>query len=183
MSLGPLEILKDVTERFEKLKIEYFLVGSLASMYYSRPRFTNDIDLVVAINPAEIKNFDLYFPLQEYYCPPFEVIRDEVTRMGSFNLIHQETGIKIDLVLTKNTEHSKSEFSRRKKVFILPVFEAFIASPEDIIIKKLEFYRSGGSEKHLLDVKDMVAEVENLDYQYLNSWLSNLSLEKIWQKV
>lgn len=60
MSLGPLEILKDVAERFEKLNVEYFLVGSLASMYYSRPRFTNDIDLVVQINPSVIRNFDQY---------------------------------------------------------------------------------------------------------------------------
>jgi len=183
MSLGPLEILKDVTERFEKLKVEYFLVGSLASMYYSRPRFTNDIDLVVEINPAQIKNFEQYFPLQDYYCPPFEVIRDEVVRMGSFNLIHQETGLKIDLVLRNNTEHSNSEFSRRKKVLILPGFEASIATPEDIIIKKLEFYRSGGSEKHLLDVKDMVAQVENLDQEYLKLWISKLDLEKTWEKV
>ena len=94
---GPIEVLKDVTIKLEKLNLNYFLVGSLASMYYSRPRFTNDIDLVVQISPIQINDFCEAFTNQYFYCPPLEVVKDEVMRHGSFNLIHQDSGIKIDI--------------------------------------------------------------------------------------
>jgi len=93
--IGPLEVLKDVVFRFEKLNIDYYLVGSLASMYYGKPRFTNDVDLVVNIRSSQIKEFEKSFPIDEYYCPPIEVLSGEVTRRGSFNLIHQLSGIKV----------------------------------------------------------------------------------------
>jgi hypothetical protein len=136
--VGPLEVLKDVVDRFQGAKIEYFLVGSLAAMYYGRPRFTNDVDLVFQISPTQIKDFEKLFSIDEYYCPPIEVLKDEVTRQGMFNLIHQESGIKVDIVLPKNTEFSISEFGRRVKVKLAPDFEAHIATPEDVIIKKLD---------------------------------------------
>lgn len=182
MSSGPLGVLKEVTERFEKMSVEYFLVGSLAAMYYSRPRFTNDIDLVVQIKAEQIKTFSSFFEIESYYCPPFEIIRDEVLRMGSFNLIHQNTGIKIDIVLRKNTEHSQAEFLRRKKVSILPSLEVFIASAEDVILKKLEFFRQGGSEKHLLDVREILAET-SVDKDYLQNWIAKLGLSDQWKQV
>ena len=180
--LGPIDVLKDVVQRLDLLKINYFLVGSLASMYYSRPRFTNDIDLVVQIGAAQVKLFGEGFPLEEYYCPPEEVIRDEVLRRGSFNLIHQSSGIKIDVVLNKNSEISISELARRRKVELIPGFEVFIASPGDVILKKLEFYREGTSEKHLLDVKEILSSTE-VDDSYLKAWISKLRLEDIWEKA
>ena len=180
--MGPLDVLREVTQRFEKIGVNYFLVGSLGAMYYSRPRFTNDIDLVVQIQPIQIKIFIEQFPLDDYYCPPFEIIRDEVLRMGSFNLIHHHTGIKIDIVLQKNTPFYHSEFQRRKKVKIMPDFEAYIATPEDIILKKLDFYREGGSEKHLSDIREIVAET-SLDYDYLNQWAKVLGLTTELSKI
>ncbi len=179
--IGPLDVLIDVVSRFDKMGVDYFLVGSLAAMYYSRPRFTNDIDLVVKIRPQQIKNFESYFPIEDYYCPPFEVIRDEVLRMGSFNLIHQATGIKIDLIVQKATEFYSSEFSRKKKVLLLPGFEANIGSAEDIIIKKLEFYKEGGSEKHIQDIREILAETQ-VDETYIAEWALKLGLTIQWNK-
>lgn len=180
--MGPLDILKDVVSRLEKLSISYFLVGSLGAMYYSRPRFTNDIDLVIQISAQKIKELEQQFPIEEYYCPPFEIIRDEVMRRGSFNLLHQATGVKIDIVLQKDTEFSKTEFSRRKKVSLLPGFEAYIATPEDIVLKKLDFYREGNSEKHLEDVREIMAAT-SLDLEYIQKWVSQLRLEDEWKKA
>lgn len=179
---GPLKVLKDVIQRLESIQVEYFLVGSLASMYYSRPRFTNDIDLVVHIKASQISDFEKKFPLTDYYCPPFEIIRDEIIRMGSFNLIHHESGIKIDIVIQKNSAFYLSELNRRKKVEILPQFEVFIASVEDIILKKLYFYREGNSEKHLLDIKDMLSE-NSVDKKYLQEWSAELGLTSYLEKL
>ncbi len=138
-TLGPLEVLRNVVVRFEKENIPYFLVGSLASMYYGRPRFTKDIDLVVQLHPSATKKFSGIFPPDDYYCPPLEVLQDEIVRRGSFNLIHQQSGIKIDIVLYKDTEYHRSEFGRRSQVEILPQFYVYLAAPENIILKKLDY--------------------------------------------
>lgn len=181
--IGPLEVLKDVVDRLNKENIHYFLVGSLASMYYGRPRFTRDIDLVLQIHPSLVGKFEILFPLQDYYCPPREVIHDEVIRRGSFNLIHQQSGIKIDIVILNDTEFHKSEMSRRKKVEIIPEFESYIAAPEDIILKKLDYYREGESEKHLNDIREVLAGTPTIDQEYLQYWITKLGLHKQWEKI
>lgn len=180
--LGPIDVLKDVVQKLDELQIKYFLVGSLAAMYYSRPRFTNDVDLVVQIGAAQVKKITDGFPLSNYYCPPEEVIRDEVLRRGSFNLIHQSSGIKIDLVLSKNSEISLAELGRRQKVELVPGFEVFIASPEDVILKKLEFYRDGHSEKHLSDVREILSSVD-VDEEYMRIWVAKLHLQEVWREA
>jgi hypothetical protein len=179
---GLLEVLKDVVGRFDREGIEYFLVGSMATMYYSRPRFTQDVDLVVRIKARQIAQFEKLFPIDEYYCPPQEVLRDEVVRKGSFNLIHQNSGVKVDIVLDKETDFYASEFARRKKIEVAPDIEVYIASPEDLILKKLDFYREGQSEKHLLDIREVLMAM-TVDESYIEDWVERLDLRKIWEKI
>ncbi len=177
-----LDVLKDVVKRFDDLGLDYFLVGSLATMYYGRARFTQDVDLVVRINARQVMHFEKMFPLEEYYCPPREVLHDEVLRKGSFNLIHQESGIKVDVVLDKETEFYESEFARRRKLTIAPGIEIFIASPEDLILQKLAYFQEGRSEKHLDDIRDVLVNVE-IDEAYINEWVERLNLKAEWGKV
>jgi hypothetical protein len=180
--LGPIEVLKFVVTKLEELRVNYFLVGSLASMYYSRPRFTNDIDLVLQIAPTQIKEFSKAFESEEFYCPPPEVLHDEVMRRGSFNLIHQDSGIKIDIVLAKQSEFSKSEMTRRKNVEMIPGFFVFIATAEDVILKKLDFFREGNSEKYLQDIREILGS-SPVDHQYIQHWVQKLSLTDVWEKT
>ena len=180
--IGPIEVLNDVTKRLDTANIHYFLVGSLAAMFYSRPRFTNDIDLVLRINPDQIQVFEKAFSLDQYYCPPNEVLKDEILRGGMFNLIHHESGIKIDIVLLNKTEFYQSEFQRRKKVELIPGLFVYIATAEDIIIKKLDFYREGGSEKHIQDIREILAE-NSLDKYYIQKWVEYFGLSSQWQKA
>ncbi|MGE0761728.1 MAG: hypothetical protein AB7N80_00480 [Bdellovibrionales bacterium] len=175
-------MLRDVVIRLDEENIPYFLVGSLGSMYYGRPRFTKDVDLVVQLRPGVVVKFTQIFPIEDYYCPPIEVLTDEVVRRGSFNLIHQQSGIKIDIVLYKDTEYHQSEFSRRAKVEITPQFEVYIAAPENIILKKLDYYREGGAEKHLTDIREILAGAK-VDDEYLQLWIEKLGLQAEWGKI
>ncbi len=179
---GMLDVLKDVVSRFDSQGIEYFLVGSMATMYYSRPRFTQDLDLVVRIKSSQVSGFENLFPVEDYYSPPKEVLRDEVIRKGSFNLIHQDSGIKVDIMLDKGTDFYISEFSRRKNLEMAPGLEVYIASPEDLILKKLDFYREGESEKHLTDIREVIMSV-NVDNSYIEEWVTRLGLTKEWTKA
>lgn len=177
-----LDVLKDVVARLDRINIDYFLVGSLATMYYGRPRFTQDVDLVIRLKARQLSQFMLLFPLNEYYCPPQEVLHDEIIRRGSFNLINQSSGIKIDIVIDKETDFYNSEFSRCKKIEIAPGIEIFIASPEDLILKKLDFYREGQSEKHLNDIRDILMNV-SVDETYIETWVTRLGLQNQWEKI
>lgn len=180
--LGPIGVLRDVVARFDKENIPYFLVGSLASMFYGRPRFTRDVDLVVQLHPGKVQKFSELFPIEEYYCPPDEVLRDEVMRYGSFNLVHQQSGMKVDIILYSDTEYHRSEFSRRLKVEIWPQLEVYIAAPENIILKKLDYNREGGIEKHLNDIREIIMGAK-LDNDYLQFWIEKLGLSEVWEKV
>ncbi|MGK5085276.1 hypothetical protein WDW37_18470 [Bdellovibrionota bacterium FG-1] len=143
---GLIDALRDTTNRLHDAGMEYYLV--------------------VQIKSLQIPIFQKLFDVEEYYCPPKEVITDEVIRGGMFNPIHQASGVKIDIVPLKKTEFAESEFSRRKKIEILPGLEVYVASPEDIILKKLDYYREGGSDKHLIDIRGMLAETA-IDQAYL----------------
>lgn len=177
-----IEVFIQVLKTLKNNDIQYMIVGSLAAMVYGDPRLTRDMDLVVEISPNEAEKLEKLFPLEQYYCPPLEVLKSEIIHRGQFNLIHQDSGLKIDIMLRKQTAHAIEEFGRRREVELWNGFEAFLASPEDIIVKKLDFYRMGGSEKHLTDIRGIVAET-NLDQDYLNTWIQRLGLTSEWQKT
>ena len=182
MEKNMIGVFSEVIQKLESKNIPYMVVGSVASMVYGEPRMTHDMDLVLDILPEHASKLETLFPLAEFYCPPIEVLNSEITHRGQFNLIHQGTGIKIDIMIRKNTDHSKAEFDRRQKVPFWNNSEVYLATPEDVIIKKLSFYREGGSEKHLKDIRGIMVESE-IDKEYLQSWIGKLSLSPEWDKL
>ncbi len=180
--LTPLDVLKIIAKKFEVSNLEYFLVGSLAATHYGQPRLTNDIDLVVRLMPRDLNTLLREFCMPEYYCPPEEILSDEILRKGQFSLIHQESMIKIDIDISKNTAFYKSEFTRMKKVEIVSGFEVFVASPEDVILMKLEYFRIGEFQKHLSDIRGILTETK-VDQNYLDTWIAQMGLSAQWEKV
>jgi hypothetical protein len=179
---GLLETFSAVIEGLERGQIPYMVVGSVAAMVYGEPRMTHDLDLVISIAPNRANLLPALFPETEYYCPPSEVIRAEVVHRGQFNLIHHDTGFKIDLIVRKDTEHARTEFARRRKAPFWNEREVFVASPEDVILMKLDYFRQGGSQKHLGDIRGILAET-SIDTSYLDHWIAQLGLERQWEQV
>ena len=175
-------VFQDVLSRIEEAKIPYMVVGSLSSIVYGEPRMTKDMDVVIDVQAQDASKFELYFPFSGFYCPPAEILKDEIINRGQFNLLHHDSGLKIDVILRKQSPHAIEEFRRRKKISFWKGFEAYIASPEDVIIKKLDYYREGGSEKHLTDIRGILASSE-LDRVYLQGWIKSLGLDTAWKKV
>lgn len=174
-----ISLLKLLVGKLESVNIPYMLVGSVASSFYGDPRLTRDIDVVVELLPTHVSNFESIFSSNDFYVPPMEVLSDEVLNKRSFNLIHHETGLKIDVVIKKLAPHSIKEFSRRQKHQILPQLEGFIASPEDVIIKKLQYFQEGGSQKHLTDCRSILNQA-NVDLEYIEHWIHLLNLSDEW---
>jgi hypothetical protein len=92
------------------------------------------------------------------------------------------SGFKIDIVLVKNSEFHQCEFNRKIKSEFLPGFNFYVATAEDIIIKKLDYFREGGSSKHLEDIRAMLTTTP-VDKSYLEKWIAELGLSKEWQKI
>ncbi len=177
-----IETFQVVLKKLESVDINYMIVGSIASMVYGEPRLTKDMDIVVDIKASDAIKFENIFAAPEYYCPPQEILIDEILNRGQFNLLHVSTGLKVDVMVRKKTAFDDSRFARRQNVELWPNFTAFLASAEDVILKKLEFYREGGSEKHLRDIRGILANTE-IDKNYVSHWVSQLNLMNEWQKI
>lgn len=145
------------TRKFRELGIPYMVSGGVAAIFYGEPRLTNDVDIVVFLKPEDVSRIGSAFPLEQFYCPPAETIQAELgrTERGHFNLIHHGTGFKADLYLSGSDPLHAWALSRARTVD----FEGealVLAPPEYVMVRKLQFYREGGSAKHLRDIQRML---------------------------
>ncbi len=83
-----------------------------------------------------------------------------------------------------STPFSQTEFARRNRCEVFPDQDAYFASPEDVIIKKMEYYKEGGSEKHLRDITGILkVSGESVDRGYITDWAKRLDLSEIWNAI
>ena len=184
--MQPLELLTAFVAPLENSKIPYFVTGSIASIFYGEPRLTHDIDIVIHLSPMDIHKLSSFFPLEQYYLPPEEVIQIEIRRrpFGHFNLIHHDSGLKADIYPDAEDPFHAWAFQNRKRVDLGKNVELWLAPPEYLITRKLEYYREGGSDKHLQDIKKMLPQVQaSLDIKYLEKELNQRQLISYWQKI
>ncbi len=105
-------------------------------------------------------------------------------RAGQFNILHPGSGLKIDVMVADDSPFNASRFGRSRSVLVAPDTSPLFASPEDVILKKLEYYREGGSEKHLRDIAGVLKIMGNqLDHEYLTIWAMRLGVSRQWQVV
>lgn len=177
------ELLLYVTGCFEKHKIPYLITGAIASIAYGEPRFTNDIDVVVDMSLTQVEAFKTCFPEDEFYLD-VDSIKKAINRTDQFNIIHPGSGLKVDAIISKGDEFDQSRFARKKNINVSETRSADFASPEDVIIKKLEYFKLGRSEKHLRDIASMLKiSAELIDRDYISSWANRLGLTEIWEEV
>lgn len=177
------DLLAQVVQTFERLRIPYLVTGSVASMAYGEPRLTNDIDLVAGIRESDISNVVVAFPAPEFYVSD-EAIRDAIRRDGQFNIIHPGSGLKVDVIVRRDTPFDHSRFARARPLRPAESYVAAFASAEDVIIKKMEYFREGGSEKHLRDITGMLKVTgKEIDHAYIAEWADRLGLHEIWDMI
>jgi hypothetical protein len=173
------------TSRFASAGIDAVVTGSVAAMLYGEPRLTHDIDLVVLLDDDSISALVHAFPEDEFYCAPEEVIRVEARRTlrGHFNIIHHATGFKADVYLAGRDPLNRWAL-RDRRTFALGGIAIDIASPEYVIVRKLEFFREGGSAKHLEDILGIVRQQgEKLDRALIEAKVAEYGLVDEWRQV
>lgn len=176
------ELVRRAAQTLERLDIPYLITGSVATIYWGEPRLTRDVDVVVQIALHDVARLVAAFPAPEFYVSD-EAAEQAVRRRGQFNVIQPATGLKIDVMVAAMDEFDRSRFARLHRVD-LGGFEANVAAPDDAILKKLVYYREGGSDKHLRDIAG-VMEVSGryVDGEYVASWAERLGVADVWQVV
>jgi hypothetical protein len=168
-----------------KLGIRYIISGGVAAILYGEPRFTNDVDFVVFLRADDVQRLQVVFPAPDFYVPPPEVIAAEIARpeKGQFNVIHNSTGFKADFYTAGRDDFNAWAFRNSRRLQYRGEV-ILVAPPECVIVRKLEFYREGGSDKHLRDIRSMLAvSGDQVDRAALNDWIARRGLEVEWQKV
>jgi hypothetical protein len=159
--------------------------GSMAAMLYGEPRVTHDVDLVVFLRSDDLPKLARMFPATDFYLPLADIISTEMARerKGHFNVIHPESGLKADFYLANRDELHAWAF-RNKNSYVLAGQTITIAPPEYVIVRKLEFFREGGSEKHIRDIRSMLRiSGDYIDQTALQDWISRRDLRKQWLQV
>lgn len=179
------DLLLVFIRKLNGLGAPYMVTGSVAGVLYGEPRVTHDVDLVVALRTGEVDRLVSAFPLEEFYCPPREVISQEVLRgqRGHFNLIHHASGFKADVYLANRDPLHAWALGERRQVDVdgEPVW---VAPAEYVIVRKLEYFREGGSEKHLRDIEAILrVSASTVRMDIVQEWIARLGLAMEWQRV
>jgi hypothetical protein len=177
------QLLMRVIEVLDDAGIPYMVTGSFVSSMQGDPRSTHDIDIVVALEPASIPPLLSAFPAPEFYLDEVSV-RQAVARKDMVNLLHPDSGEKVDFWILTDSKFDASRFGRR----ITSKFEGTpikVSRAEDTILMKLKWSEdSGGSKKQFTDAM-RVYEVQynKLDQQYLDDWATQLGIEAQLQQL
>ncbi len=180
-----------VVAELERLGVRYYVGGSVATTAYGHMRMTQDVDLVANIAPKHA--VPLVNALKDRYYVNLQAVSDAIARRRCFNLIHLATSFKVDIFVVKDRRYDQAALQRiQKKPFNIdnPTEQFFVASAEDIILSKLEWFRLGDevSERQWRDVIGVLKVQENLlDRSYLEKWAAELGiadlLEKAWKEI
>lgn len=177
------DLQRHVVNVLERLDVPYFITGSTATIFFGEPRFTNDLDVVADLTTAHLPAFLSAFAKDDFYVSE-DAVRSAINSRGQFNIIHPTSGLKVDVMLPKSLEIDRSRLMRRVRVHPAEDYQAWFSSPEDIILKKLEFYRDGESDKHLRDVASvMKIRADKIDRAYISHWAAALGLQEIWDTI
>lgn len=178
--INELEVLKIVVKRLESAGIPYMVTGSIAANFYTTPRMTRDIDIVIEVEESDVEKLFALFS-NDFYVDK-DSIRNAVRNKRMFNVIHNEEIIKIDFVIRKDTEYRKIEFERKRGI-VFEGLKVYIASPEDLILSKLYWAKESLSEMQIRDVINLLKVVPALDRGYIQKWVKELGLEEIYKEV
>jgi hypothetical protein len=177
-----LEVFRRANGVVEASGIPSMLTGSLASAYWAVPRATQAIDLVIAPTRHQLVALERAFAAPAYCLDPVNALQAFESE-SLVNAIVLASGWKIDLIMQKSREFSRTEFDRRWRV-PWEGLELYVASPEDVLLSKLEWAKLGESARQLEDAASLLRRrSDDLDRAYLERWVEGLQVAEQWEAV
>lgn len=186
MQSDPIKVTLQVTATLENLGVPYLIGGSLASTLHGMVRTTQDSDIVAELEQEHIRPF--VQALQDGFYIDEEMIIDAVAHRSSFNIIHRESMFKVDVFIPRQRSFETMQFSRARRETLSkdPEAKAFVATAEDTLLAKLEWYRLGGeaSDRQWRDVLGViVVQAGALDLDYLHRMAKELQIEDLLERA
>jgi hypothetical protein len=178
--------LAPVVRAFEKLGIDYYIGGSVAGMVHGEYRQTNDADIVADVRDEHVEA--IIDELTPEYAIAAEDIRLALRHRRSFNVIHLDVFFKVDVFPVKGRFYDRVAMGRRARgvVDTDPQVEAEIATPEDILLAKIEWYRAGNevSDRQWRDILGICkTKRDSLDFIYLQQWADELKVSDLLDRA
>ena len=175
-----------VTHTLEQIGIPYAVGGSFASSLHGVMRSTLDVDIVADMRLEHIK--PLVAALSKEFYADDEMMKGAIEHHSSFNLIHYETAFKVDIFIRKLRAFDQMQLERRRTSIIStdPEQSIYVASPEDVILSKLEWYRMGGetSERQWRDILGVLkTRAGELELDYLRKWAKELKVIDLLERA
>lgn len=166
-----LAVTLQVIGALDQLGVPYVVGGSIASSIYGKPRATQDVDVIADLQDEHIPPFIAALQNDFYLDEP--AIRDAVRRRSTFNVIHLVTMFKVDVFVAKDDAATAQELARRRSYVPpeAPHIEISLASPEDVVVQKLYWYRLGDhvSERQWTDAMSVLSvRGKDLDQSYMH---------------
>ena len=153
--------MDDLLSRFAaplaRLGLPYMITGGAAAIVYGEPRMTNDLDVVLAMQPRDAARVASAFAADDTYVPPVEVLEIESGRRvdGHFNVIHGPSSLRADVYVAGEDPLHQWGLARTRRL-TLGTLAMAIAPPEYVIVRKLQYAAMGGGDRHLRDIRRML---------------------------
>ncbi|MFN0106950.1 MAG: hypothetical protein ACKV2U_33260 [Bryobacteraceae bacterium] len=170
----------------EVLKIDYALVGSVASSAHGEPRATMDVDLLARITAPLLERLAVLLGTRFYF--DVENAKEAVRRGVSFNILSMRDVTKFDFFPAGVDAFGTAQLARKvfAHVDFLSDIEVPVASPEDVVLAKLRWYDQGGrsSEKQWNDILGILrVQGERIDWGYIEGWAPQLGVADLLAKL
>jgi hypothetical protein len=175
-----------VTDALEALGIPYAIGGSLASAVHGVMRATMDADLVADLGQEEVT--PLVQTLGEAFYADAEMMRQAIDQHSSFNLIHLDSMFKVDIFVAQPREFDRAQLARRQLHMLSedPGRFAYVASAEDTVLAKLDWYRLGReiSDRQWQDVLGVLkVQGQHLDLAYMRDMAARLGVADLLDRA
>lgn len=176
------DLFRRISNLLEQAGIPCMLTGSFASSVYGMPRGSADIDFVIAADEASVRQLLDHLPQLDFYSDLNHAL-DACRQRSIFNVVDHITGLKIDFIFLKSRVFSQEEFGRRRKESVWE-FPLYIATPEDVVIEKLEWEKLGKSSRQIEDAAGILkVRADELDISYIEKWIPELGLKSEWARA
>lgn len=181
-SPDPVSLALIIARILERLGVRYCIGGSVASSVYGEVRTTFDVDVVADLGPGDVEV--LVAAVESDFHVVVEAVERAVRDRSSFNLIHEQMLVKVDVFVPPDDPVFREQLVRSRRVALLsdPGSEVELASPEDVLIHKLRWYEMGGrvSDRQWRDVLGVLkVQREALDLAYLERTAASLDLSEL----
>ena len=165
-----LNLTVEVTQLLDRLNIPYVIGGSVASSFFGEPRSTVDVDIAVSMDLAALE--PLVSELQPVFYVPESEARRAVAESDSFNVLHSGLSLKVDLFVLGDNLLDRNQLARRVAIDLPtePVVSVYVTSPEDQVVRKLDWHRQSHSDRQWRDVVSILRlNSSTLDHKYIST--------------